>query len=77
MKCGGTLRATKKMTHIDNGPGPGWNYGETAVLAFCRNEVFGLKFVLFYLFGKRVLFSLHHFAWAWLEHGFDQEVLLM
>ena len=20
------------MTHIDNGPGPGWNYGETAIL---------------------------------------------
>merc|ERR1712214_192930 len=31
-KLGGTVRAIKKMTQKDNGPGPGWNYGETSVL---------------------------------------------
>ena len=31
-KLVGTIRVTKKMTHIDNGPGPGRNYGETAIL---------------------------------------------
>ena len=35
MKLGGTVWATKKMTHIDNGPGLSWNYGETAVFTFC------------------------------------------
>ena len=28
-KVGGTVRAIKKMTQNDNGPGPGRNYGET------------------------------------------------
>ena len=41
-KLGGTVPAP-----IDNGPGPGWNYRETAVFTFCRNEVLGLKFVFF------------------------------
>ena len=27
----------QKMTHIDNGPGPGRNYGETAVFTICRS----------------------------------------
>ena len=35
-KLGGTLRATKNMTHIDHGPGPGWNYGETVIFTFWR-----------------------------------------
>ena len=35
-KLGETVRATKKMTHIDNGPGPGLKYWETAVFTFCR-----------------------------------------
>ena len=26
------IRVTKKMSHIDNGPSPGQNYGETAIL---------------------------------------------
>ena len=34
MKLGGTTRATKKMTLIDNGPCPCRNYGETAVFLF-------------------------------------------
>ena len=35
-ELGGTVSATKKMTHIDNGPGPGRIYRETAVLTFCQ-----------------------------------------
>ena len=31
------------MTQKDNGPGPGRNYGETAVFTFGRKVVFGLK----------------------------------
>ena len=42
-KLGGTVWAIKKMTQKDNGPGPGLNYGETAVLTFGRKVVFGLK----------------------------------
>ena len=30
-KLGGTVRAIKKMTQNDNGPGPGQNYGEADV----------------------------------------------
>ena len=29
-----------QMTHNDNGPGPGRNYGETAVITFCRKGFF-------------------------------------
>ena len=39
---------TKKVTHIYNGPGPGQNYGETAVFMFCQKAVFGPK-ILFFL----------------------------
>ena len=83
----GIVRATKKMTHIDNRPCPDRNYGEAAVFTFCRKAENGLKIRFFsflkntrnllkdwYLFGKRVLPSLHNFAHLWLEHGFDQEV---
>ena len=35
-KLVGTSRVTKKMTHNDNGAGPGRIYGETAVFTFCR-----------------------------------------
>ena len=35
-KLGGNVRAIKKMTPNDNGPGPGRNYGETAVFTFSR-----------------------------------------
>merc|ERR1712208_188533 len=31
-KLVGTIRVTKKMSHIDNGPSPGRNYGEAAIL---------------------------------------------
>ena len=33
-KLGGTVRAIKKMTQNDNGPGPGRNYEETDVFTF-------------------------------------------
>ena len=42
-KLGGTVRAIKKMTQKDNGPGPGRNYGETDVFTFGQKLVFGLK----------------------------------
>ena len=42
-KLGGTVRAIKKMTQKDNGPGPGRNYGETGVFTFGQKVVFGLK----------------------------------
>merc|ERR1712004_172079 len=42
-KLGGTLRAIKKMTQKDNGPGPGRNYRETGVFTFGQKVVFGLK----------------------------------
>ena len=42
-KLGGIVQAIKKMTQNDNGPGPGRNYGETAVFTFGRKVVFGLK----------------------------------
>ena len=35
------------MTHYDNGPGPGQNYGETAVFTFGRKAFFGQKSVFF------------------------------
>ena len=42
-KLFGTIRVTKKMTHTDNGPGPGRNYGETAAFTFCRKVENGPK----------------------------------
>ena len=42
-KLGGIVRAIKKMTQKDNGPGPGRNYGEMGVFTFGRKVVFGLK----------------------------------
>ena len=79
-KLGGTVRVIKKMTQNDNGPGPGWNYRETAVFTFGRKVFFGQKWVLtqkitqnflrdWYLFGKRQLFSLNNFFRSWPEHG--------
>ena len=46
-KLGGTIRATKKMTHIDNRHCHGRNYGETTVFTFCRKAVFGPKINFF------------------------------
>ena len=43
MKLGGTVQAIKKMTQNDNRPGPGRNYGETAVFTFSRKVFFWLK----------------------------------
>ena len=37
------LSRPQKMTHIDNGRGPGWNQGETAISTFCRKFVFFFK----------------------------------
>ena len=34
-KLGGTVQATKKMTHNDYGPGPGQNYRQTAIFTSC------------------------------------------
>ena len=42
-KLGGIVRAIKKMTQKDNGPGPGRNHGETGVFTFGRKVVFGPK----------------------------------
>ena len=39
-KLGGTVRAIIKMTQNDNGPGPGRNYGETAVFYVLLKSVF-------------------------------------
>ena len=33
----------QKMTQNDNGPGPGWRYGETVVFTFIQKGVFGQK----------------------------------
>ena len=79
-KLGGIVRAIKKMTQKDNGPGPGRNYGETGVFTFGRKVVFGLKMGLTpknhpkwhfppWLFGQRVFFSLNNFFRSWPEHG--------
>ena len=40
---GGTVRAIKKMTHNNNRPGPGQNYGETVVFIFGRKVFFFSK----------------------------------
>ena len=40
-KLGGTVGAIKKMTQNDNGPGPGRNYGETAIFTFGLKAFFG------------------------------------
>ena len=79
-KLGGIVRAIKKMTQKDNGPGPGRNYGETGVFTFGRKVVFGLKMGLTpknhpkwhfppWLFGQRHFFSLNNFLRLWPEHG--------
>ena len=78
-KLGGTVWDIKKITHNDNGTGPGQNYGETAVFTFCRKVFYGQFFFSkknthnlltdWYLFGKMVIFWLHNFSWTWLEHG--------
>ena len=47
-KLHGTIWATKKMTHIDNGPRTGRNYRETAVFTFCRKAENGPKICLFF-----------------------------
>ena len=84
-KLGGIVRAIKKMTQKDNGPGPGRNYGETGVFTFGRKVVFGLKMGLTpknhpkwhfppWLFGQRHFFSLNNFFRSWPEHGLPEEV---
>ena len=59
-KLVGTIRFTKKMTHNDNGPGPGRIYGETAVFTFCRKAENGPKIRFFPKkspkFAKRLIF---------------------
>ena len=35
------------MTQNDNGPAPGWNYGETAVFKFSQKVVFLAKNALY------------------------------
>ena len=45
-KLGGTVRAIKKMTQNDNGPGLGWNYGETTVFTLGRKVFCGQKWFL-------------------------------
>ena len=42
-KLGGTVRAIKKMTQKDNGPGPGRNYGETAIFTLSPKVIFWHK----------------------------------
>ena len=41
------LKTGQKMTHIDNGPGPGRNYGETAIdeemAASCSRKLHEVK----------------------------------
>ena len=69
-------------------PGPGRNYGDTVVFYVfpkngerAANPFFSKKKKTpehplndWYLFEKRVLPSLHNFAWSWLEHGVQTEV---
>ena len=59
-KLVGTIRFTKKMTHNDNGAGPGRIYGETAVFTFCRKAENGPKIRFFPKkspkFAKRLIF---------------------
>ena len=43
----------QKMTNIDNGPGPGRNYGETAVFTVCKKAEKGQKSVFFLLSNTR------------------------
>ena len=45
-KLSGTVWAIKKMTQNDNGPGLGWNFGETAFLRLAEKCFFGQKWVL-------------------------------
>ena len=40
---GQNVQKMAKMAQKDNGPGPGRNYGETAVFTFGRKVVFALK----------------------------------
>ena len=73
-KLGGTVQAIKKMTHNDNGLGPGWKYGEIAAFTFGR-KVFFLPKIRFpnktpQICSKTdIYFGKWHFAWSWLEHG--------
>ena len=79
-KLGGIVRAIKKMTQKDNGPGLGRNYGVAGVFTFGQKVVFGLKMGFSpknhpkwhfppWLFGQRALFSLNNFFRSWPEHG--------
>ena len=52
----GIIRATKKMSHIDNGPSPSRNYRETAILQILHIFVSFLECktaIFFKLFPKR------------------------
>ena len=75
----------KKMTYNDNGIGPGWNYRETTIFTFGRKVVIWPKMHLsqknarfflraWYLFWKRVRYSLNNCFPLWPEHGMSQEV---
>ena len=82
MKLGGTIQEIKKMTHNDNEPGPGGDYGETAVFTFCRKVDFGQKSVFIKKknkFAKRLIFIWENgtflSARLWLEHGVQPEVV--
>ena len=55
-KLVGTIRVTKKITHTDNGPGPGRNYGETAAFTFCRKVENGPKIRFSPKKAKRLIF---------------------
>ena len=68
------------QTQNDKGPGPGQNYGETAVYTFSQKVFFWEKSILsqkntqnllrdWYLFWKRQLFYLNNFFRSWPEHG--------
>ena len=47
-KLGGPVRTIKKMTNNVNGPGHGWNYGETAIFMVCPKVFFFLPKMRFF-----------------------------
>ena len=76
-KLVGTIRVTKKMSHIDNGPSPGQNYGETAILQIlhilasfleCKTAIFFKLFPKrqFAVYNAEIFFvtSYNPFAWV-------------
>ena len=75
-KLVGIIRVTKKMSHIDNGPSPSRNYGETAILQIlhifvsfleCKTAIFFKLFpkCQFTVYnGEIFLTSYNPFAWV-------------